>query len=419
MRFAVWGENMNVHDCTFSSTSMSSGKPGPNVACELHGAHNYFRNVSTFQLISSCCAFVRWHSGRTDLCQCARRARLQNSVLNYSQGLWCSGNQTTPVRHQIITGNSFVVCHTGIGFTGLIKGTQRYFSFTSTDRLNSTAESKCHVWIACIAVGAEALPMTDILIDSNTILITADHPITDDPKNAIGVISGSFLDSVRISNNIIRTTDTYYAFAVRVFPENATPPPRIGVGSVEIVCNTITGFAQAIVVGGSLRGAVASCSILNNRIDVSVSKTWPVYNSAISVGGKSTTERLRISGNGIRPCNAGGHLFYGIVIPDTATIGSLAMESNDIADEAQFDVSDKGLVRRRKGRQALTFTALPTQSSATWKAGEVAYLSCKGSGRKLGAPGSQYLLKGWTRITDGSNSVLNTDWCENRVPTGT
>jgi hypothetical protein len=55
---------------------------------------------------------------------------------------------------------------------------------------------------------------------------------------------------------------------------------------------------------------------------------------------------------GIRPCNAGGHLFYGIVIPDTATIGSLAMESNDIADEAQFDVSDKGLVRRRKGRQA-------------------------------------------------------------------
>ena len=119
MRFAVWGENMNVHDCTFSSTSMSSGKPGPNVACELHGAHNYFRNVSTFQLISSCCAFVRWHSGRTDLCRCARRARLQNSVLNYSQGLWCSGNQTTPVRHQIITGNSFVVCHTESASLGL------------------------------------------------------------------------------------------------------------------------------------------------------------------------------------------------------------------------------------------------------------------------------------------------------------
>lgn len=93
--------------------------------------------------------------------------------------------------------------------------------------------------------------MTDILIDSNVILITADHPVTDEPKDAIGVISGNFIDRVQVTNNIIRTDDRYYAFGVRVFPQDANPPLAIGVGSVDIAGNTISGFAQAVVVGGS------------------------------------------------------------------------------------------------------------------------------------------------------------------------
>lgn len=37
----------------------------------------------------------------------------------------------------------------------------------------------------------------------------------------------------------------------------------------------------------------------------------------------------------------------------------------------------------------------------------------------LGSASSQYTIKGWDRITDGSGAVLNTDWTEARVLTGT
>lgn len=36
-----------------------------------------------------------------------------------------------------------------------------------------------------------------------------------------------------------------------------------------------------------------------------------------------------------------------------------------------------------------------------------------------GTPGSQYLLSGWFRVTTGNAHVLNTDWIESRIPTGT
>ena len=36
----------------------------------------------------------------------------------------------------------------------------------------------------------------------------------------------------------------------------------------------------------------------------------------------------------------------------------------------------------------------------------------------LGSPGSLYVIKGWSRITTGSSNVLNTDWVEDRSPTG-
>lgn len=37
----------------------------------------------------------------------------------------------------------------------------------------------------------------------------------------------------------------------------------------------------------------------------------------------------------------------------------------------------------------------------------------------LGAPGTQYVVRGWLRITNGSAHVLNTDWVQDRALTGT
>jgi hypothetical protein len=37
---------------------------------------------------------------------------------------------------------------------------------------------------------------------------------------------------------------------------------------------------------------------------------------------------------------------------------------------------------------------------------------------KLGIAGSRYVIAGWTRLTDGSAHVLNTDWVQDRRLTG-
>ena len=76
--------------------------------------------------------------------------------------------------------------------------------------------------------------------------------------------------------------------------------------------------------------------------------------------------------------------------------------------EATFTVTG-----RRQGQEALTFTSLPAQS--TWKINDVAY---KRGVTESGSGGSKYIVKGWSRITNGTGNVLNTDWLENRVLTG-
>lgn len=59
-------------------------------------------------------------------------------------------------------------------------------------------------------------------------------------------------------------------------------------------------------------------------------------------------------------------------------------------------------------------TSVPT--SGTWKQGDFVR---KSNPVVAGGGGSQYVIIGWTRITDGSANVLNTDWVENRTLTGT
>ena len=55
-------------------------------------------------------------------------------------------------------------------------------------------------------------------------------------------------------------------------------------------------------------------------------------------------------------------------------------------------------------------------STGTWFIGDFVR---KSNPVVAGGGGSQYVIIGWTRITNGSNNVLNTDWVENRTLTGT
>jgi len=66
----------------------------------------------------------------------------------------------------------------------------------------------------------------------------------------------------------------------------------------------------------------------------------------------------------------------------------------------------------RKSYQQLA--AMPT--SGTWNIGD--YVQNQNP-TILGTAGSKYTVQGWSRITNGSNHVLNTDWVECRTLTGT
>jgi hypothetical protein len=59
-------------------------------------------------------------------------------------------------------------------------------------------------------------------------------------------------------------------------------------------------------------------------------------------------------------------------------------------------------------------TAMPT--TGTWAIGDFV---TKSNPVVAGGGGSQYVITGWLRITNGTGNVLNTDWVEARVLTGT
>jgi hypothetical protein len=59
-------------------------------------------------------------------------------------------------------------------------------------------------------------------------------------------------------------------------------------------------------------------------------------------------------------------------------------------------------------------TAVP--SAGSWAIGDFVK---KSNPVVAGGGGSQYVITGWVRITNGSGNILNTDWIEHRVLTGT
>ena len=68
------------------------------------------------------------------------------------------------------------------------------------------------------------------------------------------------------------------------------------------------------------------------------------------------------------------------------------------------------------GRVAEHDTATPAPPVAgTWARGDFVRNSAPS---QLGSAGSRYVVIGWTRTTNGSTNVLNTDWFEARVLTG-
>lgn len=96
-----------------------------------------------------------------------------------------------------------------------------------------------------------------------------------------------------------------------------------------------------------------------------------------------------------------------------------------IFDNTGFDLSNANKMQlsniqylqtdyRKKARNIIYVTAMPTTGS--YVQDDYAVNVNKAI---LGTAGSRYVIKGWIRITTSSNNVLNTDWVEDKVLTGT
>lgn len=121
---------------------------------------------------------------------------------------------------------------------------------------------------------------------------------------------------------------------------------------------------------------------------------------------------LEFSGNTASSGDGGTAPQIGIELAGSA--GTLFCDGNNVGD-CPVGIQDTATVSgRRLGRQARQFAALPAQS--TWQIGDTAYLH---PAPLQGAGGSQYIMDGWQRMTDGTSNILNTDWRERRMLTGT
>lgn len=98
---------------------------------------------------------------------------------------------------------------------------------------------------------------------------------------------------------------------------------------------------------------------------------------------------------------------------ERATKGSVVYNENAAhATEGALELYDGN---RYRHIEAYYYTS-ERPTSGTWAAGDYVKNSAP---TVMGSASSQYVIKGWIRLTTGSDHVLNTDWVQDRALTGT
>lgn len=342
----MWGNNINVHDCVFSHPTLSTGQLGPVVAAELHGSENFFCN---------------------------------NIVTNYCQGVWISGNQTTPSVGMTVSNNSFSVSWVGIGL---------------------------------FSINPISLGLQDVLISGNRIWIksgTLTNPgLTFSKTGMLLAMTNGELDRMVVTGNSIRCTDATNNIGILVSANSGA-----FVVDALIEGNQVSGFSRGIAVGLGATGAVFDINMKSNNIcnmtpSASLALTQGIHVSGAL--GKISISENEISGSASHP----NQCIYLGTFGGSATLDSLFMANNSLDANAAFGIVDTMIVAgQRAGLQATTFAALPTQS--TWKVGDPATSATK---PRAGVAPNQYKMVGWVRETNGTANVLNVDWFEQRIPCG-
>lgn len=345
--------NVVIQNNTFTADTMwpngVSGNSGSYVAYEVHGANQRFVN---------------------------------NLVRNYYQGMWVSTNQSSDCDNIIIANNTF----SPVKFAAI-----DFFRFSASESI-----------------------ISKVIIDSNTVGLddTVQSGIVADLKVAIQINASFTLRDISITNNLCSKIGTTKASA---FVNLGVPLNVAGQKHTNIVIknNLAFGFTFGVFVTTTTNGLgyveVSDNSFVNFTSQGVYSSPSGVYVDAVTAVDCLVIDNNTFTDN----ANAETSLFeFGIRLTGTVTnLSASAQTYNNITNE--YIETALTVTGRRQGITALTFTALPTQS--TWRISDVAFNS---SVIELGSGGNKYIVKGYSRITNGTGHVLNTDWFENRVLTG-
>lgn len=294
-----------------------------------------------------------------------------NTVSNYLWGPYVAGNLTSVSRGQFVSENTFFVAQKMVA------------GFVET---------------------ASEPGLADIQITGNRVWLTQDflHP-GGEAKAAIDLtFSQGAVDGVIVSGNQLFTTDAYGAVAIRA----AVLASGRQIKNIVVQGNQIRGFGTPIAIGRAGGGSIDGAVIAGNQLsDIKRNTTTATVTVGINIVGSNgfvSVSDNAASGHSGEPLSRG--------LNTEGTMVQFHADGNAFSQDCVTPLSLGAVVSgRRTGRDALRFTALPT--NGTWKIGDFAQL---GVIALLGTTPNKYVVNGWYRITNGSSNVLNTDWVENR-----
>lgn len=305
-----------------------------------------------------------------------------NKVFNYAWGVYFADNFTERVRGQYVTDNSFIVTK---------KACRAWVELSTSPGIEIVRFSRNRVWLI------DAFP-GEFDGDGSQIKKAIDF------RPSYGAIYDYQIDA-----NIITNLDTFAAWGIVI----ASIAANTAISNGKCYANTLGGFSDSIVVGGG-DGFVFELDCDENLItDV---RPTEVNTNTIGIYHLGQSGAVRIRNNSVRrgPAGSSGHPEYGLYLTGSAM--DLDMDGNNAEGDAVAGIFDAIAVSgRRTGRQARTFNGVPTQS--TWKIGD--QTENLAAAALLGSAPNRYTVRGYTRITNGSGNALNTDWVEQRCPTGT
>lgn len=224
-----------------------------------------------------------------------------------------------------------------------------------------------------------------------------DGSLTINPLTKIGTMTLN-------DTGIVKAGD--YLQIYDIHPGVFIPYYGVGVGTYEInelvgIVSSVNGYTVTLnripknVVNGTYGIQIYRLPIFHN---ISFGTTTSGSNTIYGVTSASTYWSVgdRIKGTGIPTAS---YITY--VSNDTLVISRKATASATIS---LYDATYTKTARR---------TSIPDTGS--WRVGDYVENTTPA---ETGSSGSKYIVRGWNRITNGNNNILNTDWVEERTLTG-